>query len=452
MLIPASHVRKVEKDFREREVIPYAYRKELKLLFRNTSDSREEESIKFLYAYMPLSDLADYTVQFFSENVRMALKARDELKWGKSIPQEIFLHYVLPVRVNNEDLDAFRIVMYDELKERVTGLDLAGAVLEINRWCHEKVTYQPSDIRTSSPLATMLSSRGRCGEESTFTVAALRTIGIPARQVYTPRWAHSDDNHAWVEVWIEGEWYYLGACEPEQVLDRGWFTEPARRAMLVHTKAFGAYMGNENTIRVERSYSEINNLSKYAETKVINVVVTNDGKPVSGIDVEFCLYNYAEFYPIAIVKTNENGLGSFETGLGDLHIWSGTGDMYGFSFVSVGNTDTVQIALKKKTSEKYSLEIDLSPPVTPEPLPALAKDIIEFNFKLLARGDSIRNAYISTWITNDRAAEFANKYGYDDPIIADLIIDSHGNYTEITTFLEDNVSRRDLAVEMLRQV
>ena len=185
----------------------------------------------------------------------------------------------------------------------------------------------------------MLSSRGRCGEESTFTVAALRTIGIPARQVYTPRWAHSDDNHAWVEVWIEGEWYYLGACEPEQVLDRGWFTEPARRAMLVHTKAFGAYMGNENTIRVERSYSEINNLSKYAETKVINVVVTNDGKPVSGIDVEFCLYNYAEFYPIAIVKTNENGLGSFETGLGDLHIWSGTGDMYGFSFVSVGNTE-----------------------------------------------------------------------------------------------------------------
>ncbi|MCK7531014.1 MAG: transglutaminase-like domain-containing protein [Marinilabiliales bacterium] len=45
--------------------------------------------------------------------------------------------------------------------------------------------------RTSSPMATMLSARGRCGEESTFTVAALRTAGLPARQVYTPRWAHS---------------------------------------------------------------------------------------------------------------------------------------------------------------------------------------------------------------------------------------------------------------------
>ena len=59
---------------------------------------------------------------------------------------------------------------------------------------------------------------GNGGEESTFTVSALRTIGIPARQVYTPRWAHTDDNHAWVEAWVDGKWYFLGACpEPRMV-------------------------------------------------------------------------------------------------------------------------------------------------------------------------------------------------------------------------------------------
>lgn len=73
------------------------------------------------------------------------------------------------------------------------------AALEVNHWCHEKVAYRPSDSRTSSPLATVLSGYGRCGEESTFTVTALRSVGIPARQCYTPRWAHTDDNHAWVE-------------------------------------------------------------------------------------------------------------------------------------------------------------------------------------------------------------------------------------------------------------
>ena len=53
-------------------------------------------------------------------------------------------------------------------------------------WCHEKVNYKAADGRTSS-LATIV---GRCGEESTFTVTALRSVGIPARQCYTPRWAH----------------------------------------------------------------------------------------------------------------------------------------------------------------------------------------------------------------------------------------------------------------------
>ena len=41
-----------------------------------------------------------------------------------------------------------------------------------------EVTYQPSDSRTSSPLASIKSAYGRCGEESTFTVAALRAVGI----------------------------------------------------------------------------------------------------------------------------------------------------------------------------------------------------------------------------------------------------------------------------------
>ena len=246
----------------------------------NLLDSRltddEKLSMRFLYAYMPLSDLADYEDDFFLANTKLALQTRIDKPWGEEIPADIFLHFILPVRVNNENLDSFRIKYYDEIAARVSNIDnVEEAALEINHWCHEKVIYQSSDSRTSSPIYTILSARGRCGEESTFTVAALRCAGIPARQVYTPRWAHSDDNHAWVEVWVNGEWKYLGACEPEPVLDRGWFTEPARRAMLIHTKTFGAYSGNEPTTYNKRYYSEINNLSKYAVTKKLTVSVSS---------------------------------------------------------------------------------------------------------------------------------------------------------------------------------
>ena len=193
---------------------------------RRTVDGAAAETagpLRFLYAYMSLPDMADYSPQFYVEQVETSLRARREMPWGSRVPEREWLHFVLPVRVNNEHLDRFRTVCYEELRERVRGLSMYEAVLEVNHWCHEYVTYRPSDARTSPPLSTMRSAIGRCGEESTFTVAALRAVGIPARQVYTPRWAHTDDNHAWVEAWVDGKWYFLGACEPEPVLNLGWF-------------------------------------------------------------------------------------------------------------------------------------------------------------------------------------------------------------------------------------
>ena len=184
-------------------------------IFEGQLSPEEREAMEFLYSSMPSADLADYDGEYFLQNVRFSLKARQEMAWGKSIPEDVFRHFVLPIRVNNERMDDFRMTYYDELKERVKGLSLHDAALEVNHWCHEKVTYIPSDARTSSPMATIRNAEGRCGEESTFTVSAMRAVGIPARQVYTPRWAHTDSNHAWVEVWIDGDWEFLGACEPE---------------------------------------------------------------------------------------------------------------------------------------------------------------------------------------------------------------------------------------------
>lgn len=212
----------VQKDLTSKSSLP------IWEIFNKPLSAQEKQAMEFLYAYMPLSDLADYNPEFFLKNVRMSLLAREEMPWGKTLPEEEFLHFVLPVRVNNENLDSFRMVMYPELKERIKGLSMKEAVLEINHWCLEKVTYRGTDSRTSAPLSTIKKSFGRCGEESTFTVSAMRAMGIPALQIYTPRWAHSDDNHAWVEVWVDGTWKYLGACEPDADLNMGWFSEPVK--------------------------------------------------------------------------------------------------------------------------------------------------------------------------------------------------------------------------------
>ena len=136
-------------------------------------EDEREACLDFLYRYMPLPDSTDYSREFYEQNVEAALTARREMPWGSSVPEREFRHFVLPVRVNNEHLDSSRTVFYRELKPRVESLSMEEAILEVNHWCHEHATYRPSDARTSSPLATISTAYGRCGEESTLLVAAL---------------------------------------------------------------------------------------------------------------------------------------------------------------------------------------------------------------------------------------------------------------------------------------
>ena len=108
----------------------------------DTLSRAEREAMQFLYAYMPYSDLADYTPAFYLDQVRYAFTAREEMPWGKMIPEDIFRHFVLVYRVNNENLDTARQYMFHQLKERVQGMTMEQAALEVNHWCHEHVAYR----------------------------------------------------------------------------------------------------------------------------------------------------------------------------------------------------------------------------------------------------------------------------------------------------------------------
>ncbi|MDR1116268.1 MAG: transglutaminase-like domain-containing protein [Tannerella sp.] len=403
------------------------------LVFEREMTLREREALEFLYAYMPIGDIADYGGDFYLRNIRSSFKVREEMPWGKDIPEMIFRHFVLPVRVNNENLDESRMIFYDELKERVSHLSLYDAVLEVNHWCHEKVIYTPSDARTSSPLASVRSAYGRCGEESTFTVAALRSVGIPARQVYTPRWAHTDDNHAWVEAWVDGKWYFMGACEPEPVLNLGWFNASAYRGMLMHTKAFGHYDGPEEVMERTGCYTEINVIDNYAPTAKSAVTVTDtEGVPVEGASVEFKLYNYAEFYTVAKKMTGKDGSGSLSAGKGDMLVWATKDGRFGYGKISFGKEDRLTVVLDKTPGDTATFELDIVPPVEgSSPVEVTDKQKNE-NEKRLREEDAIRNKYVSTFYTGEKAGEEDYK-----TLAAGILVKSRGNYAEIEKFLKE---------------
>lgn len=291
-------------------------------------DCRKEEAVlmRFLYGTMPVRDAGEYDFEVFLGYVRHALFLRREVLWCSELPEDLFVNYVLYHRINSEDIVDCRGFFYEKIKDRIAGMRLWDAVLEINYWCAEHATYESTDSRTASPMTMYRSGKGRCGEESTFTVTALRSMGIAARQVYAPRWSHCDDNHAWVEVYIDGKWHFLGACEPEEILDTGWFCEPANRALLVHTRNFSDFAeeGREELISREGALNYYNDTSFYAKTQKRTIrVMDEENNPVSDAHVALEILNMAEFFPAAVQDTDENGEVSITVGKGDfrLRVW-----------------------------------------------------------------------------------------------------------------------------------
>lgn len=424
-------------------------------------DLEIKEAVQFLIAYSPLSDLGNLDINYFRRQAVLALKTRHETPWGKDIPSDVFMHFVLPFRINNENPDEARTVFQAEIMPRIEGMDLYNAALEVNHWCHEKVEYKSTDIRTSAPLSTMKTAFGRCGEESTFTVAALRSVGIPSRQVYTPRWAHTDDNHAWVEVYIDGEWFFLGACEPSPELNMGWFAVPATRAIMMHTNTFGKYFGDEKTLNESDLYSQLNLLSNYAPTKKATVTVIDElGKPIKGVGVDFMVYNYAEFYPFGRFKSDENGQATIETGFGDLLVWITDGNIFAWAELDA-NTESIQIVLPskqeilqscEKNEESCVYDMIITPPKAGKiVVPETSKE--DENTKRVANENRIRGEYEAVF---PDSAELAEKYA-EDPLknsIISYVLKSRGNYNNIMTFYDKAVidGEGDVAIRILTQL
>ncbi len=418
----------------------------------------ERRAMEFLYAYMTTPDILDYSVDFHLENVRTSLRARAEMPWGSSVPPLLFRHFVLPLRANNEALDDVRTVLYEELKKEVEGKSMYDAVLALNHWCHRHVTYAPSDARTSSPLATMRNALGRCGEESTFTVAILRTMGIPARQVYTPRWAHTDDNHAWVEAWVDGTWHYLGACEPAPKLDMAWFDAPVLRAMLLHAKAFGRYSGNEESLSEHPVYTEINVTSNYVPVVKAKVrVVDAEGTPLRGIPVTFRLYNYAELYPLVSRTTDAEGMASAELGLGDIVIVAGDSrERMGILHYTVRpDAEVVDLPLRSYDEWDDTTHFRLVPPVERTPDVSVDSLAAATCNNTMMYNDSVRNAYTATFATPEMAHAFADELGLADAketteMLSSILVESRGNQAVIRAFLsETEPGKRVQALHLL---
>lgn len=314
-------------------------------LLKKADEMRVGEWAKFIWEYSTPVDRANFNEGNFLEHL-LAIKVNMErLPWGKNLTKELIYHYVIPPRVSQEPLENFTWLYRDTLYNLVKDCSsIEEAILKVNEWCFIHMEYKPTDPWDQPATATLKRGFGRCEEMTILFMKALRTVAIPVRYVYTPWWPFTESNHAWVEVWTEKGWKFLGSAEPTD-LNFAWFREPSKKAGIVLAVTFGNIKGStDEIIRRYRNYTVLNVTKNYTNPFVLKVKVFDSNRLAKDVSFSINVWNYSAFVPVWACSLSK-GVGSFTLGRTDFLIYAQKGDKRAFYFLRP-TRDTVEVKLK----------------------------------------------------------------------------------------------------------
>jgi hypothetical protein len=211
------------------KTFPVSYRERVERTLKSAGENRGElvrflneipsamlEGAAFLVAYMPAVDAQTLNANFLLRNTLLAYGTRARYPWGKTIPDSVFFNDVLPYAVVDEQREEWRLFLTFRIEPLVRETkSLQEAAFAVGEGAKKtlNVRYSTSRPKTNqSPSETMMAGVATCTGLSITMVAALRSVGIPARMAGTFRWLEGKNggNHNWVECWIDGKWY---CCE-----------------------------------------------------------------------------------------------------------------------------------------------------------------------------------------------------------------------------------------------
>ena len=126
--------------------------------------------------------------------ISLSLQARTEFPWAKSVPLRVWYDAVLPFAVVNEARTDWRQMLWSKLAGFVkahtnssTTLAEAATIVNDHMWALLSLSNSSIAFRSEQtpliydPMSTMAFGYASCTGISLLYVAALRTLGIPAR-------------------------------------------------------------------------------------------------------------------------------------------------------------------------------------------------------------------------------------------------------------------------------
>ena len=105
---------------------------------------------------------------------------------------------------------------------------------------------------------------------------------------------------------------------------------------------------------------------------------------------------------------------------------------------TAGKDKDVTVARDKPKGYNATLEMNITPPKERNTVPFVSEEQAAENVRRFAYEDSLRNAYVSTFMTRDAAKQYALDLGFGDRSgdVAELFVKSRGNHAVIKKFFE----------------
>ncbi|HMM11768.1 MAG TPA: hypothetical protein PKE03_06715 [Bacteroidales bacterium] len=235
--------------------------------------------------------------------------------YAAAIPDSIFLRYVLPYRVANEDLEDWRPLLsnyFSSIIPDTVPFTINQAARALSRHIDSTIFQEYRLLKNPNivlPSQILKERRASPRDLAVFRVMALRSIGIPATLDYVP-WLSDSLNSVWFASYYAGS----GAWKPllpegfdERLLqDAGRIPKVYRRIYhtldsslfaLKDTKKFTPpFLGHFHYLDVTNQYLTVRNISYQGpcHDEIIYLAVWN-GKYWKPVDWAFCKGESAEF-------------------------------------------------------------------------------------------------------------------------------------------------------------
>ena len=318
------------------------------------AEGDERTGVAFLIAHMSPADRATVTADVLLDHVRYAYLARRTLPWGADIPDSLFLEYVLPFRATLEPIQRWRGDFYERLLPVVRDAKTASeAAIKVNYYLAEQLHYEPNQLRTQGPYEMLKRGFGRCGELSVIYTTLCRSVCVPARVAFIPRWPMAYENHQWTEVW-DGRWHFTGSGEPQpELLNQAWFEKAAARTAKIYAQGF-----KPTPIYTEQISFEWRNLvdvtAAYGPMDTLEVTVTEEEQPAEGMVVHCSVWNDGGWMSIANAWTDAVGKAVFPLRTGVYFVTAGTPrrNTWGIAQIEAGEKTSIQLEMSDIKEEE----------------------------------------------------------------------------------------------------